>query len=78
MALSTLLRGSREEKLAWIFYLYDVDSDGYISMDDMLHVVEAIYEMAGNNVDPPIKPCEIRQHAVNIFKVTEAGYDLGM
>ena len=46
--LSVVARGTLEEKIAWTFRLYDQDGDGYVTKDDMLHVVDSIYEM----VDP--------------------------
>lgn len=35
------------EKLSWIFNLYDIDRDGYISKNEMLLITNAIYEMIG-------------------------------
>ncbi|RWS10674.1 Csa-Recoverin2-like protein, partial [Dinothrombium tinctorium] len=47
-ALSTTSRGTLEEKLLWAFKLYDVDSDGYITREEMSSILEAIYLMIGN------------------------------
>ena len=30
------------------FKLYDVDNDGYITRDEMYNIVDAIYQMLGN------------------------------
>lgn len=33
MGLSTLLRGTIQEKLNWAFNLYDINKDGYITKE---------------------------------------------
>ncbi|KAG1675636.1 Kv channel-interacting protein 4 [Nymphon striatum] len=45
LMLSSMSRGSINEKLHWIFNLYDVDRDGYVTMRDMLELVSAVYDM---------------------------------
>jgi EF-hand domain pair len=35
------------------FQLYDIDNDGYITYDEMLQIVEAIYKMVGTMVKLP-------------------------
>lgn len=45
--LSILCRGSEEEKLRWIFCLYDINGDGVISKDDLYNIVSSVYELMG-------------------------------
>lgn len=45
IAYSILRKGSVHEKLRWIFRLYDTDSDGVISKDEMGIVIESFIEM---------------------------------
>lgn len=46
-ALSALLRGSPEEKLAFAFHLYDVNMDGRVTIDEMIEMSRAIYALLG-------------------------------
>jgi hypothetical protein len=41
--------------LTWVgaFQLYDIDNDGYITYNEMLRIVEAIYKMVGSMVKLP-------------------------
>ncbi|KAL7064028.1 hypothetical protein AAHC03_05452 [Spirometra sp. Aus1] len=49
--LSRLLRGSTDEILHWIFDLYDMDKDNYISATELTTVVKAIYELNTDSYD---------------------------
>ncbi|XP_072168949.1 neurocalcin homolog [Diadema setosum] len=39
--ISVLSRGSHYQKLAWVFSLYDIDNDGYITKEEMLNIITA-------------------------------------
>lgn len=62
-----------EEKLQWIFGLYDLDGDGLISKEEMLDVVGSIYEMLGRYTQPQIvEPhSAAREHVDRIFHVSK-------
>lgn len=70
--LSKVSRGSVEEKLQWIFGLYDLDGDGLISKEEMLDVVGSIYEMLGRYTQPQIVEPHLaaREHVDRIFHVS--------
>jgi len=43
--LSAQLKGSFDEKLEWLFNLYDTDHNGYISREDLLRMITAIHDL---------------------------------
>ncbi|KAM6936759.1 guanylyl cyclase inhibitory protein [Xenentodon cancila] len=45
MAISMLIEGSAVQKLCWSFKLYDKDSDGAITKEEMLDIMQAVYKM---------------------------------
>ncbi|XP_043481432.1 Kv channel-interacting protein 1-like isoform X1 [Leptopilina heterotoma] len=75
--LSKVSRGSVEEKLQWVFGLYDLDGDGLISKEEMLDVVESIYEMLGRYTQPQIAEPQVaaREHVERIFHQMDTNKD---
>ncbi|KAJ8704779.1 hypothetical protein PYW08_012099 [Mythimna loreyi] len=73
--LSRVARGSVQEKLSWVFTLYDVDGDGRISRSEMLAVVQAIYELLGRAAAPPVHSTAAKDHVDRIFHLMDTNCD---
>lgn len=69
IGLSVLARGSLQEKLRWVFSLYDINGDGYITKDEMSRIVTSIYDMMGKSMDPPLEEFTTRDHVERVFQV---------
>ncbi|PNF19001.1 hypothetical protein B7P43_G12396 [Cryptotermes secundus] len=65
--LSKVSRGSVQEKLQWIFGLYDLNGDGLITKNEMLDVVTSIYEMLGRSTEPVVEEHSAKEHVEKIF-----------
>ena len=59
-----------QEKLQWIFGLYDLNGDGLITKNEMLDVVTSIYEMLGRNTEPQVEENSAKEHVERIFHVS--------
>jgi len=68
--LSKVSRGTIQEKLQWIFGLYDLNKDGLITKTEMLDVVTSIYEMLGHHTEPQVEENSAREHVEKIFHVS--------
>ena len=69
MGLSILSRGTMDEKLRWIFNLYDLNRDGKVTQEELLLVVTSVYELMGKCTNPIIEDTCPKQHAEIVFKV---------
>ncbi|KAG1667541.1 Kv channel-interacting protein 4 [Nymphon striatum] len=67
--LSSISRGSFQEKLRWVFDLYDTNHDGCITKQEMLDIVNAIYDMMGASSVPVVEDHSAQQHVEKIFQV---------
>ncbi|KAL7876055.1 hypothetical protein AOLI_G00110180 [Acnodon oligacanthus] len=75
MGLSILLRGTVQEKLNWAFNLYDINKDGYITKEEMLDIMKAIYNMMGKCTYPILKEETPRQHVEIFFQKMDKNKD---
>jgi len=73
--LSKVSRGSIQEKLQWIFGLYDLNGDGLITKNEMLDVVTSIYEMLGRNTTPQVEENSAKEHVERIFHQIDMNQD---
>lgn len=59
-----------QEKLQWVFGLYDLNGDGLISKAEMVDVVTSIYEMLGRATQPLVDETSAKEHVEKIFHVS--------
>jgi len=71
IGLSMSSRGSFEDKMKWIFQLYDTNNNGYISKDEMLVIVRSIHEMSSGMSDESA----VQRHVDKIYKKADADDD---
>jgi Ca2+-binding EF-hand superfamily protein len=71
LGLSTLSRGSLEEKLRWTFGLYDINGDGCITREEMTDIVTAVYDLMGKFTDPFVDEAVIKEKVDKIFQVNK-------
>merc|ERR1712018_824965 len=69
IGLSILVRGTMEEKVRWMFTLYDQDRDGYISREEMEDVVGSVFDLMGRTSDPILEEEVINSRVDYIFEV---------
>ncbi|XP_065342372.1 Kv channel-interacting protein 4 isoform X3 [Cloeon dipterum] len=75
LGLSTLSRGSLEEKLRWTFGLYDINGDGCITRDEMTDIVTAVYDLMGKFTDPFVDDAVIKEKVDRIFQKMDQNHD---
>ncbi|XP_055333119.1 Kv channel-interacting protein 1-like isoform X2 [Paramacrobiotus metropolitanus] len=75
VTMSVMSRGTIDEKIRWIFNLYDLNGDGSISPEEMHIIVSSIYDMLGKRTYPPADEEYIQEHADRIFRKMDLNGD---
>lgn len=74
-ALSITSRGQLDEKLKWIYRLYDIDNDGFITQGEMREIVDSIYKMVGSMVKLPPDEDTPEKRVTKIFRMFDLDQD---
>ncbi|CAF1076133.1 unnamed protein product [Adineta ricciae] len=68
LTLSVLCRGTIDEKLRWIFRLYDINGEGSITRDSVAEVILSFYDLLGRSVQPRVEEEDVQEHVDRIFE----------
>ena len=52
MVLSSLMRGTLEERIRWLWNFYDINKDGKITQDEIQSMITSLYDLMGPNTLP--------------------------
>ncbi|XP_053331826.1 Kv channel interacting protein 3b, calsenilin isoform X3 [Clarias gariepinus] len=75
VGLSVLLRGSVTEKLHWAFNLYDINKDGCITKQEMMAIIQSIYDMMGRYTYPSVRADAPFEHVEKFFQKMDRNRD---
>ena len=64
MFLDLMCHGNLDDRISWLFKLYDTNRDGVVSRDEMFRVQEAVMSMMTMAEDPH----QIYNRSIIIFK----------
>ncbi|CAH8864531.1 unnamed protein product [Trichobilharzia szidati] len=74
-SLNITSRGDLPQKLRWAFTMYDLDNDGYISRQDLIEVLTAIYAMVGSAVEFTDSEATPERRTEKIFQLMDLDGD---
>ncbi|XP_014203258.1 neuronal calcium sensor 1-like [Copidosoma floridanum] len=70
--LASIIKGSADQKLAWIFRLYDLNGDGCITRHELRTGISAIYEMVKS---AQTIECAVDRHVNRLFNKMDLNRD---
>ncbi|KAK3090452.1 hypothetical protein FSP39_011964 [Pinctada imbricata] len=73
VGLSISSSPNNETKWAWAFSMYDIDGDGFISREEMSHIMKAIFSMAEFKLPKGYKTTD--EYTDDIFKSIDTNQD---
>lgn len=66
VGLSDLIRGSNQDKLRWVFNMYDINRDGVLTKDELFQIVSSITDLMGR---PPDVVFKDKENTDKVFEV---------
>ena len=63
-ALGVTTNGSTEQKMSWVFSMYDLDDNGTLDRNEVLKIMQAVNKMVGTVADTE----EVDRRVHNLFK----------
>lgn len=63
IGLSVLTRGTIDERLRWIFTLYDLNADGVITRDELAKIINSVHDLMGRYAVSPNNNININNQA---------------
>ncbi|GMT36008.1 hypothetical protein PFISCL1PPCAC_27305 [Pristionchus fissidentatus] len=73
--LSVISRGSTDEKLNWIFTLYDIEKRGAIGPSELMKIAQSMYDLMGRNTGPPVTYQHLLEQASTIVQKMDMNKD---
>ncbi|GAV05558.1 hypothetical protein RvY_15665-3 [Ramazzottius varieornatus] len=65
--MSTISRGTLQEKARWVFNLYDINGSGKVTKGNLRDVVSAVYQLLGAHAKPSSDEFATKEHVDRMF-----------
>ncbi|XP_032240125.1 Kv channel-interacting protein 1 isoform X2 [Nematostella vectensis] len=75
LGLSVSLHGTMDEKLKWAFNLYDLDSDGVITREELATVIHSVHCMMGMESQPTGEESSVQEQVERLFTLMDTNQD---